>query len=455
MAWLLVVALVALVPVALVRVPWAFPGGAEDFNRRITLQPFDLVLALILVRWLARLPRRRRPRPGWLGTTGLALAAVLLVALAVHPSPAGVALLVRYLAAWAVLETVIEAARTHRRHLLAGLAAVGTVQALLGMAQSARGGTLGLGPLEFGGPLYPFGTSRAGRGGLDHPYHLACLLAVTLGAALLGLRDADRTVAEAGRRQPWWPWAVALAVTGAGLATTYSRTAVLGLGVGLLVLLGAWVRRRDLALLLAVGAVAFGLLVGAVGFGDGWIAKGQTSTDTRSVDTGRRDRLQEAWRLIERDPLVGVGPGRYVEALRSVPHTDLLPAHDLVAQEAAEGGILAGILSAAILAGLAWRSLRRGAWSVAVLAPFGAFLLLDSYPFAFPTGLVVSGCWLGLLTVEALPVPAHDRLAATGAEPETADPAPGRDDEPVAADPRSGPASQPAGVGAPTDGGPA
>ena len=65
------------------------------------------------------------------------------------------------------------------------------------------------------------------------------------------------------------------------------------------------------------------------GFGDGWASKSADSVDGRSVDSGRRDRATEAVRLVRREPLVGVGPGRYVIALEDVEHTELRPAHDL------------------------------------------------------------------------------------------------------------------------------
>jgi O-antigen ligase len=143
--------------------------------------------------------------------------------------------------------------------------------------------------------------------------------------------------------------------------------------------------------------VAIGFVFGAIAFGDGWHAKGERSTSSANVDSDRRVRAQEALRLIDSQPLLGVGPGRYTIALESVRHDDLLPAHNIVLHEGAEGGVLAGILTGVLLIALAVYVFREGVETTAVFLLPALFLVLDAYPYVFPTGLGVSALWLGVL----------------------------------------------------------
>ncbi|MCU1354099.1 MAG: hypothetical protein JWM05_3308 [Acidimicrobiales bacterium] len=391
----LVVALLVAIPLAWTTSLWAAAGGAQDWNQSVTFAPLDLVLAAI---GLSTLRRARLGRPhGYLPVAGTVFAGLFVVALAAHPSPLGVALGLRLGAALAVAHLVVRTggAAATRRVVLASATGLGVVQAGLALVQAHLGHALGVAPLDYAGPLYPFGSSFAGRGGLPHPYHLAVLLVVTQGATLLALRG--------GRRR--WPWCVALGVQAMGVAVTYSRAALLG---EIVVVALALTARRENRRLLAPAALAIvvGLAVGALSFGDGWVSRSSQTTSAQQADSGRRDRLREAARLVAREPIVGVGPGRYVVALRDVPHLDLLPAHDLVAQEAAEVGIAAGVVAAALLAGFVARVVRRGTWPLLVAVPILPFLVLDAYPYVFTTGLALTGIWLGLVRLAAHPEPA-------------------------------------------------
>ncbi|MFN8018503.1 MAG: O-antigen ligase family protein [Acidimicrobiales bacterium] len=396
-------ALVALlaftIPLAWSTFAWSTPGGAGDWNRSIVVAPFDVVL-LVVAGWALLRPHllgdlfRRRAVAVAVGL----YAAWFVVTFAAHASWLGVNLAVRLGLGLAVIAVVGAACRTttSRRLALGALAASGVLQAALGMVQSARGEALGIQPLDYLGPLYPFGASHAGRGGLTHPYHLAVFLVLCQGAALLGLRAATAE-RRAGRAAPSWPWLAALAVIGAGIAITYSRAALVGQIVLVVCLLLARADRRTTAL--AVGAIALGLLVGAVGFGDGWVAKGDITTGSSKVasaDGSRSKRLKEAKSLIDTTPVLGVGPGRYVDALAETDLVEYLPAHDLIAQDTAEMGYLGGLLALALLALLALRALRGGAWTAALVGAMVPFLLLDAYPYVFATGLAISALWLGL-----------------------------------------------------------
>jgi O-antigen ligase len=214
-------------------------------------------------------------------------------------------------------------------------------------------------------------------------------LLVAIGAALLGMRATT------------WrgPWVAAAGICAAGIATTYSRAALLSLGVFLvLVALAGGSRDRKRSLRLLALAVTLGFVFGVVAFGDGWHARASsTAGDSAHVDSDRRLRAEEAMRLVEKQPVVGVGPGRYTIAVASVEHADLLPAHNIVLQEAAEGGVLAGFLVLALLVAIAIRARRDGLEATAVFALPALFLVLDAYPYVFPTGLAVSAVWLGMV----------------------------------------------------------
>jgi len=381
----LLVALIVLLPLAM---EWGLPSDVRDWNMRVNIAPFDMVLLVFPVWAFARRDRIR----GLLGSrvarvVAGAHVAVFTAALVVHPSWLGVALGARLVAGLAVIAAlgVALAVAEARSIVLGALAAAGAFQAVLAMVQSAQGHAFGLAPLDFAGPLYPFGSSLAGRGSLTHPYHLACFLIVAEVAALAGIRRA---------RKPGL-WLVALALMGAGLSVTYTRGGLIGqVALVACILLGRADRRRTFA---AAAVIALGLLVGGVAFGDGWVARADDSSSTATADSGRRERFSEAIDLIEEQPAAGVGPGRYVTALHEGGQKGPLPAHNVVLHQAAELGLLGGLTTLALLALLAWRTVRAGAWACALTVPLVPFLLLDAYPYVFPVGLALSALWLGIV----------------------------------------------------------
>jgi hypothetical protein len=390
----LLVGLVLVLPLAIGSLLWVAPGTGDrvDPNRWVAVTPVDALSLLVLLVWardhgrpvLRASTRRLDP----LLACALGLGVLLVVALAVHPSPRGFELVIRVAAAAALADSVRRLADPRsRRILLAAVVVSGALQAVLGMAQSLHGGPLGLPRLELEGRLYHFGSSFAGRGSFDHPFHLACWLTVACGAGALGLRRDPKP----------WPWALGLAVCSCGLAVTYSRAALLGMAAACAAAVVVTVVRRDRRAAAVVGAVVVGFFIGITAFGSGWVARADTSASASSVDSGRRDRAAEAVRLIRTEPVVGVGPGRYVLALDHVPHRLALPAHDLSLQVAAEEGIAAGVLVTIALGLLTVRCFRRGLDALLVLLPPLPFLLLDVFPYAFPLGIASSGIWLGLL----------------------------------------------------------
>jgi O-antigen ligase len=397
--------LMVTIPLADARVLWHVPGASMDWNRSVIVAPFDLVL-LVAVGWTLLRPRLLADlfRSSAVQVVAGLYAATFAVALVAGPSWLGVNLGLRLGAGLCVIALVAKGAGSAkgRQFMLGTIVVVGVLQAVLGMAQSANGTAFGIDFVDYAGRLYPFGSSRAGRGGLGHPYHLAVLLAVAQGAALLGLRHT---------RAARWPWVAALAVLGAGIAVTYTRAGAIGQVLLVICLLCG---RRDRRLMLpAAAAIVLGLAVGGVAFGDGWLARSEVTLNadgTQNVSSSRTERLREAQELIEAHPATGVGPGNYVDALHATKRVEYLPAHNLVAQEAAELGILGGVAALGLLALLGLRVLRGGAWTGAVVLPIVPFLVLDAYPYVFATGIALAAIWLGLARTSLDPADAPEDL---------------------------------------------
>ncbi len=392
----IVALLVFTVPLAMVEVVWAPTGGELDWSRRIQVAPFDAVLvlaagwAILNSSFVVDLFRSTAVRI----VSGL-FVALFAISLAANFSWLGVALGANLFAGVCVMAACAAAARTARGRtiLLTSVTAAGVVQAVLGMLQSIRGQTYGVAPIDFDWSLFAYGSSHAAQGGFPHPYHLTGFLIVCQGAALLGLRHT---------RTARWPWLASLLLITVATTITYSRAALIGQA---LVLLCAVLGRRDRRILLpAAAAISLGLLLGAVAFGDGWVARADASATSGDVDSGRRVRLEQAWTMIEDNPVVGVGPGRYSDELAKTVRDDVRPAHNLIAQEAAEYGVGGGILMVAFLGLIGLRALRGGAWTAMIVAAYVPMLLLGTIGYVLATSFAMSAIWLGLVRASLDPV---------------------------------------------------
>lgn len=255
-------------------------------------------------------------------------------------------------------------------------------------------------------PLTVDGTGRL-TWPFEHPNNLGWTCALGLVFAIVGV------LSGAGLRERV-AYGVAVAVGGAALLATLSRTAWLALLVALVVVALAGVARRLLLAGLAV-LVLVSLPVTLPRF---------TSPDA-GADNVRLSIWEEAWRIFLDHPVAGIGLGRFdlyatpipaPEGLRPPPH-----AHDVVLTFAAEAGVLGGLGVIAILAVAvadAWRGARRAgpalrpaaaaaAGSVAALVVVG---VLDD-PLTGPRTRVV--VWILLGVVAGLAAAATTTRAAT------------------------------------------
>ena len=363
------------------------PSAPGQWDFQVLLFPGDIALAAVIVIALPRLFRgglRAKPLVALAGLVWVALA----IAWVFHPSLRGGQTLFR----WAGVVATAELLDRDAAVLLTGGWAV--FESLLGLAQKVRGSAVGLGALgESDDPFVRFGHALAPFGTLIHTYLLA-------GLALLGGSLLAAAARQPGRRWLLIPAAVAIAPVG----FTYSRTALIGLA--LILVCFAVARFPAAVLVLALGAG-----VPALVWSNGWVARGDvgSSATGNGLDTGRGTLIHQAVSEIGDHPITGVGPGRYVIALRNA-HVDprasggaLKPVHNLPLLAGAEGGLLAGLAMTALLGVAGLVALRGGAASVAVYLGFLPFCLLDHFAYTYPQGLVMAGLWLGAIGAARVP----------------------------------------------------
>ncbi len=408
----LLVTMVLLLPLNVGWVLWTAPGGDTDYNRRITIAPFDFALGGLVLVWIAhcRLRWRHAARPATARrrpTAGVILAAafavVFTVSFVAHPSWRGVEYALRLFAAAAVIDTVRTLAPAARRRVCIALVAAGAFEAVLAIAQSVHGRGFALYPIDQAGPLFSFGGRHAGRGGLSHPYHLAVFLLLALLAAVIAGRDTT------GRERRLWM--LGATCLGAGLGVTFSRAMVLAVvPVGAL-----WaIEHRRLigrAVRPILAAFALGLVVAGVMFASGWTERVAQSAGS-GADRGRAALARAGLEMASNEPITGVGPARYVLALDEPgpPDGELLPAHNLVVHAAAELGIGGAVIVSVIGLWFARRTTRRGLLAGGALWLLTPFFMLDAYTYVFPTGLALTAIWLGML--ESRGVDLHPRTDA-------------------------------------------
>ncbi|MEO5680911.1 MAG: O-antigen ligase family protein [Acidimicrobiales bacterium] len=354
----------------------------------------------------------------------LVVGLAMVPAFVVHPSDRGVAALLRWVGAVALALGLGAARRDGRRLIIAALAAVTVAHVVVALAERAGNAPVGLGAL--GEPsAYSIGGRYASTGLGVHPYVLAAWCAV-VGTALLAVgrrRDGGGGLAT-----------VAGVVAFVGIGLTMSRAGVLagllGLGALLVASRGAGHRRGWRPVAVAALALGLGIMVNL----SGWASRAdQVGGGVDAISSGRGALLGQAWGLLHRSPLSGVGPGRYVIALSQRPTLVALsdqsprPVHVTPLLLVVEGGLLvvpALLLLAVAIGRACWRG---RAPAVAVTLAMLPFLALDHLAWSYPQGIVLTGVWLGtldLLASRGRPTPADQPIAtpSSARPPETAPP---------------------------------
>jgi len=406
------VLVLALMPFPMVL--WATWQLRVGYDYETVVFPVDLAFALLMASAAAMVGHSLVRRDGPAGTRLLAiLTAVLTVAWTFHPSGRGAHLLLEMAGAVCLASVIWE--QWHGaagRMLAAAVVIVAAAETVWSGLQLLVGHALGLERLgEHSDPFLMVGSGRAPSGSLVHCYLLAAL------ALIGGATAVAVALTDAHPRR----WLAGAAVAVMPVAWTYSRAALLGLVLMLACLaFGAIrpspVRARYRGALLTV-AVAAGL-AGAV-CAPGWLNRASTTVHAGSVAAASTDRTwldHEAEVLIGEHPITGVGPARYLTALKAHYRVEPNPevgifksVHDLPLLAAAEGGLLAGAVMVALLLLLAWRSARAGPMALALYLAFLPYTLLDHIAWSYPQGVVLTGIWVGVLDALARrePIPAE------------------------------------------------
>jgi O-antigen ligase len=193
----------------------------------------------------------------------------------------------------------------------------------------------------------------------------------------------------------------AIAIASAALVgLTMCRSAIVALAILLVVALVSHERRKLAPLILAMVLTVAGT---AVLRSDGWSARANASIgNAEKSGSGRIALNRQAIAVWKLDPIIGVGPGRYLDAIEEHPEIKAISNETLVVHNvwlyvlAALGAV--GI-STFTLMGLqiVWRCRRAGVWGIGPLLVVAPLLALDVTLFA-ANGLL----WLGLVIGLAL-----------------------------------------------------
>lgn len=191
--------------------------------------------------------------------------------------------------------------------------------------------------------LYQVANGMAAVGSNSNQVMTGAWLAVCAALTIAGC------MLERGSLRWWLGAAAALSVV--ALGAVGSRGAWVGLAFGLVPL--AWARRRSWKVVLPVFALALMfVIVGAAVAGGDSLGK----LDPRNLFASSASARASIWSgtldLIADQPLLGVGPGRFLYAFpqyESLEHAQLEPdvradqAHSHLLQLSAEGGVIAGV----------------------------------------------------------------------------------------------------------------
>jgi hypothetical protein len=355
----------------------------------------DIFLGLVVATQLPQLPalwRDWRRHRCALAAVGLAVS--LLPSLAVHPSGRGGVAVFRWIGVAMIALAIGRLAGAARVLVLGAFAGATVLQVAVALAQRAVNAPVGLNSLGEVNAI-EIGGRFASAGLTVHPYVFAawCALAAAVMLVAAARTEHGSLVLAAATLAPF-----------VGVGLTMSRAGVLAVALVLMCFAVAALRLRRIRVLLVAAAMAT-----AVGIAldlSGWASRASETTAGSGADvTNNRGQLfEQAWGLLQNALALGVGPGRYVEALVERPDLVKLatqegsrPVHLVPYLVLVEGGLV--VLPALLF--LAWATLtqtwRAGLLGAGVTLAVLPFLLLDHLNWSYPQGLLLSGLWLGML----------------------------------------------------------
>jgi hypothetical protein len=356
-------------------------GSLESAVRLSPLDPLFVVLIVAAVMWI------RRSRQSWsevgIVTRGVfAFAGLAAVSTMLHMDARSLSSTVRIVGVAAVVYLLPRISEPHlRSFVVVPLLAGASLQTCLALVQvfTDSGATVEA-------TLFADGRSwTAGWGTFGAVYLFAAFLTLAIAVGLDYRRDI-----RLGRFA-----SATVILASAGIATTFGRSAVLSLAaIAAVYALGAIVTRNP-AFASNAAVVIVPFLIFAPVFWSAWAVR---INDIASADDrGRAEQVEAALALIEENPLLGVGPARYADAVD--PGQQHI-VHNIPLLIGAELGVAAAIGFIIWLVVVGVLSIRTS-WQAAALfvAPI-AFLLTDKFHLTFISGVAMAGLWLGLLQRE-------------------------------------------------------
>lgn len=319
-----------------------------------------------------------------------ALTVFMAVALVARPSETGMILTVAAALGSGIVLATCQWSRAELRRLIAApLLATATLQSILVIAQTLTDRPVGLSLVETGAELHVIDGLLRAQGTMHHVYEPVALSLLAVGLALTTI-PTDRS----------WRlgWAVAAAIAGSTIGLTHSRAALLGVVLATPFLLRAWRQRRP-GVAVVGGAFLIGFVIAAALTSSAWALRGDHSTAAGIDDAslGRVTLAQQAMQMSADYPLLGVGPGRYLDTMRDRYQLDErypFVVHNVTLAVAAENGIPAAIAATALVAWAIAQAVRSGPLgAVAALLPVG-LLLFDVLHYDRPVGLLMGAVWL-------------------------------------------------------------
>jgi hypothetical protein len=419
-----------------------------------------------------------RPRTATFGIdpylVGLVLLLIALTVSAVaHPHVRGLQTLWRVLAMICLADTVISR-RVRAVTIVHALVGIATLETAMAIWQRITHAPVGLGILgESPVPFYGFGNNGfAVNGTLPHPYPLAALalvsgsaamvfggrrlisfrvasLGVATGAIIIGLTISRSGLLSAAGiivgtllsvlltwrrglseiRTPKTTGTTTSTITGTTTATSLAATTTTTLAKAQQT---KAMKPPYLVRLALVGIFTVGLAGSMIASKAAWSNRATVQTQGQSVNdmsSARGDRMSEALGVYKLNPVLGVGPGRYVIALASRPELlhsspeDALPAHNAALLLLAEGGIPTALALLVVASVLGRRVFALGTDGIILTAAVFPFLMLDIVFVSLPSGLFLLGVWgalISALTVSSelqLPEPLTSRRSMQTGRP--------------------------------------
>lgn len=373
-------------------VPTGQPATISMYHRWVaTLIPLDLVWLVFVVLAIPLTVRQiRSPRRQWGLIVMIVFTAWAVFSLIANPTLLGATFVARWIGAMSIVAVVGAYSWSEFRLIVAApLVVSGVIQAAIGLWQHPGPGA------DF--PYYE--TQVVSHGTYVHHSGLALILVFGITVAAVSMPSGRKAKVA---------WLVGIGVMAAALAGTLSRTGA----VALILVWGAYVwgvsrSRRTYSSVLAASVIPFLFTVGLTF--SGWFNRiGQSAAgNARHRTSGRTTMVSEALSIIGDNPILGVGPGGYVAELARRHPTgqgwDLAPVHVVPLFAAAELGILAGAIIAAVIVAFGWRALRTSPAALAVFFSIAVFLLFTSRTHYVPTDVALFAVWIATLDAVARP----------------------------------------------------